>query len=244
MAAPSEKLAESLEVLRKLQQDQGGVAVRTSEISRVHKERLLKNGFLNEVAKGWYIVSNPNDQEGESTAWYTSYWQFCSRYLEDKYGDRYCVSAEQSISLHAGNFAVPNQMIIRAENGSNKAIELLFGTSLFIMKSPLPNVAEVEVVNGIRCLTLASSLIHCTSTMYERNAVNMRTALAQILNSSQVTRLLLNGSHSVIAGRLAGSFRNIGQDRIADEIIKTMKAADYSVKEIDPFEEKPNSFAI
>jgi len=241
MAEPSEKLAESLEVLRKIHQDQGVVAVRTSEISRVHRERLVKNGFLKEVAKAWYIVSNPSDREGESTAWYTSYWQFCSRYLEDKYGDRYCVSAEQSISLHAGNITVPNQMIIRAENGSNKAIELLFGTSLFIMKSPLPNVAEIEVVNGIRCLTLASSLIHCTSTMYKRNAVDMRTALAQIINSSEVTRLLLDGSHSVIAGRLAGAFRNIGQDRIADEIIMTMKAADYSVKEIDPFEEKPKT---
>jgi hypothetical protein len=30
------------------------------------------------------------------------------------------------------------------------------------------------------------------------------------------------GGHSTIAGRLAGAFRNIGRDRIADDIIKTM----------------------
>jgi hypothetical protein len=239
MAEPSEKLAESLEVLRNIQQNQGFAAIQTSEISRVHRERLMKNGFLNEVAKGWYIVCNPGDQKGESTAWYTSYWQFCSRYLENKYGEKYTVSAEQSIALHAENYTVPNQMIIRAENGSNKTITLLFETSLFIMKSPLPNVAEIEVVNGIRSLTLASALIHCTSTIYERSSTDMRAALAQITTSSQVTRLLLGGSHSVIAGRLAGAFRNIGQDRIADDIIKTMKAADYKIREIDPFVEKP-----
>lgn len=238
MAEPSEKLAESLEILLKLQQDQGFVAVQSNEISRIHRERLMKNGFLKEAAKGWYIITNPSDQQGETTAWYTSYWQFCSRYLQKKYGGKYTVSAEQSISLHAGDNTVPNQMIIRAHNGSNKAIPLLFETSLFIMKSPLPNVAEVEVKNGIRRLTLASALIHCSPKMYQRDATNMRTALAQITNSSEVARLLLEGSHSVVAGRLVGAFRNIGQTRIAEDIIKTMEAADYKVKEIDPFVEK------
>jgi len=239
MAEPSEKLAESLEVLRELQQDQGFIAVQTNEISRINRERLIKNGFLKEVAKGWYIVTNPSDQQGDTTAWYTSYWQFCSRYLQVKYGDEYTISAEQSISLHAGDNTVPNQMIIRAQKGSNKAIPLLLKTSLFIMKSSLPNMAEIEVKNGIRSLTLASALIHCAPTMYERNATDMRTALAQITNSSEVTRLLLEGSHSIIAGRLVGAFRNIGQDRIADDIIKTMEAADYKIRETDPFIEKP-----
>lgn len=239
MAEPSEKLAESLELLRRIQQNQGFVTVRSTEITRVHRERLVKNGFLREVAKGWYIVCNPGNSKGESTAWFTSYWQFCSRYLKEKYGNKYVVSAEQSISLHAGNFTVPNQMVIRAEDGSNMVINLLFDTSLYLMKSTLPTVAEVEEINEIRCLTLPSALIHCTSTMYKSNAVDMRTALAQVGNPSELIRLLLDGSHSVIAGRLAGAFRNIGQDRIANEIIKTMKAADFTVRETDPFMAKP-----
>ena len=45
MAAPQEKLAESLEALRVLQ-DRGVVAIRAADIKRVHRERLLKNGFL------------------------------------------------------------------------------------------------------------------------------------------------------------------------------------------------------
>ncbi len=43
----------------------------------------------------------------------------------------------------------------------------------------------------------------------------------------------------MIAGRLAGAFRNIGRDRIADEIVKTMTAAGYAVRENDPFTDKP-----
>ena len=51
MTAPHEKLAEALEVLRALQES-GIVAVRSGNLSRTHRERLLKNGFLKEVMKG------------------------------------------------------------------------------------------------------------------------------------------------------------------------------------------------
>lgn len=61
MAEPNKKLAESLEVLRQLLQGQGFVAHHTKEISQLHRERLMKNGFLKQVAKGWYFATNPSD---------------------------------------------------------------------------------------------------------------------------------------------------------------------------------------
>lgn len=103
MATPGEKLSASLQILREIQGDQNIVAIKTSEINRTHRERLTKNGFLREVAKGWYIAANPNENFGDSTSWYTLYWQFCSRYLKDKYDDEYYISAEQSILIHSGN---------------------------------------------------------------------------------------------------------------------------------------------
>jgi len=239
MAESGEKLAESLEVLREVQQAGKLTAIKTSEISRLHRERLTKNGFMKEVTKGWYISTSPGEIQGDSTSWYTSYWQFCARYLEEKYNGQYAISAEQSILLHAGNDTIPSQMVVRTPKAHNKPLELLYNTSLFIMTSPLPTIAEIEEKNGVRCLSLASALIHCTASMYVSDVTDMRAALAQIPDSSEVARLLLEGSHSVIAGRLAGAFRNIGQDRIANDIIKTMEAADFKVKEIDPFEEKP-----
>ena len=41
MASPHEKLAESLEALR-AQQDRGVVAVRSGDLTRTHRERLVK----------------------------------------------------------------------------------------------------------------------------------------------------------------------------------------------------------
>lgn len=68
--------------------------------------------------------------------------------------------------------------------------------------------------------------MHCSPTMFIRSATDIRTALTMIGNSSDILSILLDGGHSTVAGRLAGAFRNVGQDRIAEDIVKTMKAAD------------------
>ncbi len=52
MAAPHEKLAQSLAELTKLQ-GQGARVIRSSQLSRTHRERLIQSGFLAEVLNGW-----------------------------------------------------------------------------------------------------------------------------------------------------------------------------------------------
>jgi len=75
MASSNEKLAESLKVLKALQ-DGGRVAIRSSDLTRTHRERLVRVGFLKEVIRGWLISSNPADQPGDSAPWYSSFWDF------------------------------------------------------------------------------------------------------------------------------------------------------------------------
>lgn len=91
MATPGQKLAASLEAL---QQAQTGSVVRSSSLSRIHRERLIQNDFLLEVVKGWYIVVSPALNDGSSTPWFSSYWTFIAAYLNDRYGDDYCLSPE------------------------------------------------------------------------------------------------------------------------------------------------------
>ena len=74
---------------------------------------------------------------------------------------------------------------------------------------------------------------------FRRYSTDVRTAMALIKDSSDVLAVLLDGGHSTIAGRLAGAFRNAGRERIADEIVRTMEKAGYTVREADPFEDRP-----
>lgn len=237
MASPSEKLAESLEALKELQ-DRDIVAVRSADLSRTHRERLSKNGFLQEVMKGWYIPSDPEEQRGESTRWYASFWDFCAAYLEERFGKKWCLSPEQSLFLHAGNRTVPQQLLVRAPKGGNKPTNLPHNTSLFDIKLDLPEEDNREQSNKLRIYTLPASLVFTGPGLFRHNSTDARAALAMIQDASDVLAILLDGGHSKIAGRLAGAFRNIGRDKIANEIIDTMKKAGYDVREDDPFEEQ------
>lgn len=235
MAKPSEKLAESLEVLHQFQ-ERDQVAIRSGDLSRTHRERLCKNGFLQEVIKGWYIPARPDETAGESTAWYASFWQFCAAYLEHLKGKDWCLSPEQSLSLHAENWSVPKQLLVRATKARNNITKFPHGTSLFDMRSALPAGKDIVEKNGLRLFSLPAALIACAPGTFAQNPTDMRAALSIVSDASEVLDRLLEGGHSTIAGRLAGAFRNIGRDRIADNIADTMRAAGYTIREIDPFE--------
>jgi Fic family protein len=237
MATPSEKLAESLEFLHKLQET-GSIAIRASDLTRTHRERLIKNKFIREVMKGWYIPTKADELAGESTSWYASFWNFCASYLNDRFGNEWSLSAEQSILLHAGNWTVPKQLIVRTPKGNNNLIELLHDTSLFDLKLEVPDEKNIEIKNKLRIYTLPLSLIHCSPNTFIQNAIDVRAVLSAVSDSSDVLAGLLDGGHTKIAGRLAGAFRNIGREKIADDIVKTMISADYHVREVDPFNEK------
>jgi len=235
MATPSEKLALSLEVLQALMQ-QEQVAIRSADLTRLHRERLVKHGFLQEVLRGWYIPSRPGENKGDSTAWYASFWDFCANYLDYRFNNDWILTPEQSISLLVENRSSPRQLLVRSPKASNNTVALLHGSSLFDLVSVLPEQKDRIVQDGLQLFALPAALVACQPDFYTQNPTDMRAALAMIRDASEVLPLLLDGGKSVVSGRLAGAFRSIGRENIADEIVKTMKAADYNVREVNPFQ--------
>ena len=235
MVAPSEKLAQSLEQLQKLQNEKGIAVVGTADLSRTHKERLTKNGFLREVIKGWYISTRPEENEGDTTSWYISFWYFVSVYLESRFGNDWCLSPEQSLLLHSGNRTVPKQLLVRSPKAQNNVIKLLHGTSFFDLKLNIPPQNERDEIDGNQLYSMAAGLISCSPEFFINNSTDARICLSMIKNPSDLLSILLNGGHSVVAGRMAGAFRNIGNSRFADDIVNTMKSAGYDIRETDPF---------
>lgn len=238
MARPSTKLAKSLGVLSALQ-ERGLSAIRSGDLTRTHRERLLRNGFLQEVMKGWYIPARPADAAGQSTTWYASFWPFCATYLCRRKGHEWCLSAEQSIALHVGNWTVPPQLLVRSAQASNHITKLPQDTALLDVRAALPAEGDTVEVEGLRLYALPAALIACAPGSFARHPIDMRAALGMIRDASEVLGRLLEDGRSTIAGRLAGAFRNIGRDRIADEIAAAMRAAGHVVREHDPFDDQP-----
>ena len=236
MATPNEKLAESLDALKALQE--GGRRVfRSDDLSRVHRERLVANGFLQEVMKGWLISSSPSARDGDSTPWYASFWEFCARYCNERFGEEWHLSPEQSLLLHGEKTVIPDQVVVNSPKGTNNTINLLFGTSLYDLKeSEMPAAADLVVRDGLRLFSPAAALVRVPESFFARNPIETQVVLASLADASDLLRLLLNGGHSAKAGYLAGAFRQTGRPKLADEIVSTMKSAGYDVRESNPFE--------
>jgi hypothetical protein len=238
MATPSEKLAQALYELQKLQKDSDIAVIKASDLKTAHKQLLKTNGFIKEVIKGWYISTRPDEKDCDTTSWYMSFWDFASMYLNKRFGGGWCLSPDQSLLLHSGNRNIPKQLLVRSPKANNNIVELLHGTSVLDYKLDIPDTDSRADLHGLQVYSLEAGLIAVGADFFTRHNIDARTCLAMFKDASLLLAKLLAGGHSVIAGRLAGAFRNIGNYRIADAIIKTMRSAGYDVREEDPFTEK------
>jgi hypothetical protein len=127
--------------------------------------------------KGWYTPARPDELEGESTGWYASFRAFCADYLSDRFGDDWCLSPEQSLSLHIGDWTVPKQLLVRTPKGGNKPTQLLFGTSVFDVRLELPLADDIEVKNGLRVISLPAALIGCAPSYFAEHPDDLRARL-------------------------------------------------------------------
>ncbi|BCE02108.1 hypothetical protein [Marinicellulosiphila megalodicopiae] len=148
------------------------------------------------------------------------------------------MSAEQSVQLHVGDKTVPAQLLMRSPKGRNQPTLYIHNTSVLDIRTTLPNFEHCITVDRLRLYTVAASLVFCSRQYFIQQPIQMRTLLSTVPDASEILPVLLSVGYMASAARLAGGFRNIGRPLIADHNVKGMSAADYNIKEIDPFEDK------
>src|SRR5271166_1974545 len=216
MATPSEKLAKSLAALKELQKDDRRV-FQSNELSRTDRERLLEQGFLCEVIKGWLVSASPDAKATDTTPWYASFWEFCAHYCAERFGKDWHLSPEQSLLLQAEHTVIPVQVVVYSPKGTNNTVELLFGTSLYDLKQKdMPPAADLTEKDGLRLYSAAAALVRVPDAFFSRYPIEAQVTLGATKDPSEVLSRLLEGGHSVVAGRLAGAFRRVGRADAAD----------------------------
>lgn len=232
---PQEKLATSLARLEKLQRS-GRRVFRSRELGRIHRERLVRQGFLREIMRGWLLSASPDADAGDTAPWYASFWEFCAAYCNDRFGDRWHLSPEQSLLLHGESTVIPNQLVVHTPEGTNNAVELLFGCSLYDLKQPgMPPEDDLARWRDILVFSPVAALLKVPAPFFRRHPLEAQVVLTQLDRPSDLISRLLDGGHSTIAGRLAGALRRAGRPGFADEVLDAMKSAGYDVREADPF---------
>ena len=235
MPTPQQKLAKSLESLKTLQ-DKGLHAIPGSALPRAERQVLQRTGFLQEVIRGWYIPMRPDESDAGTTPWYASMREFIASYSSERFGDQWHLNPEQSLLLRSGERSVPKQIQIWATNGTNQTVPLPHGCSLFIYKAPaLLASSPAADCGGLRLAELPEALVAASPTFFAQNPMAVQVALSSLPDASDVLRVLLAGSHSAVAGRVAGALRAAGRLAFAEEILGAMRSAGYTVNEVNPF---------
>jgi fido (protein-threonine AMPylation protein) len=235
MARPNGKLAEALRALKRLQAKHNGV-IESGDLKDAHRVILVDEGFLRQVMKGWYVCSNPRDREGDSTAWYASFWSFVSGYLRKRFGKRYCLNVDASLLLHTQSTIIPKQVTAITKESGTSVLNLPHDNSLLIYPDER-NIPRNRVeVKGLQVLPLPETLCRLSPQAFKNNSREAEIALNMIRDPGELLAVLLMGDGMVAAaGRLAGALRFVGRPEDADRIVHTMKLSKYDIRESNPF---------
>jgi hypothetical protein len=230
------RLANALSALKRFQ-DAGKVVLRASDLSRGQREILSANGFLRLVVKGWYMPSRPGDAVGDTTSWYAAMRDFIRGYCDSRFGEAWHVSPDYSVLLHAGNTSFPKQVVVHAPRAKNGLLPLPDDCSLldYQAKDFVPR-DRIERVEGLQVLTLPLALLRVPEVFFRTYPDDAQIALYRLPDASELNRELLAGGHSVVAGRLAGAFRAVGREPLANDILGAFRVAGYTVTATNPFD--------
>ncbi len=210
--------------------------LQSSEISRTDRERLLRHSYLKEIVKGWYLLTLPHVKEGESTAWYASFWKFLEVYLTSRFGNQYCLSAESSLEVHLGSNIIPDQVVVITERGGQSVLNLPHNTSLLMYadKNKLPK--QVSTVDGLIVMSLPLCLCRIKPVFFEQCPRNAEIALRLVRSGLELSRALVEGGYKSAAERLIGAYQFLNDKEKAQMILDNMKAAGFRIIPKNPFE--------
>lgn len=228
--AQHDLIADALKRAKRLAND--GI-LRSSDLPSTDRARLLRSGWLTRLVRGYYVLGTPG-REGESGVWYGhDFRSFARLYLADRFRREYCLSARDSIEVHIGEPALPAQIVVNTRKQSAK-VSLPFNSSILVIPGYLPDV--IEDIDGFRVMSLAEALCRVPSSYFEANPLKATIALRSVRDPvSSIGKVLLGKGMPVVAGRIVAAYRAIGQDKIADDIKRTMSAAGHKLVENNPF---------
>jgi hypothetical protein len=212
--------------------------LQSAALSRSDREILLDRGYLQEVFKGWYLLRKPTDKAGDSTAWYATFWDFLSVYMDERFGVDYCLSASSSIDAHTGANMIPSQVIAMTAHGGKMVLTLPHNTSILVYQDEKNLPDSVEVVNGVRVMPLALALCRMPPSFFENQPMNAEIALRAVKSVDDLARVFLEMNSPTLAGRLVGAYEFLEDKERATQLARTAQAAGMILDPVNPFTRK------
>jgi len=216
-----QKLARALTELHEVLGSERGV-VRGKQIKNPTRLLLLERGYLREILKGWYFVSDPLAEPGDTTPFYANFWEYLGTYLAERFGADYCLTAEHSLLRHAQHNVVPRQVNVMLAVNRSQVQELAFGHSVALYPGgkSFPVPADQESLMGIRCMSAPYCLVMLNPRYFKEYAREVQIVMGKVDDPSMIAALVDINAAGV--SRLVSAYRRIGHTAFADDIVKQL----------------------
>lgn len=226
-----EILGETLAIAKKASNKH---VVRSADIDRATRERLIRAGYLEEVVRGWYLLTNPAGK-GTSTLWYSCYWQFIKQYLEDRFKDDYCLSPESSLNLISGQNIISRQIIVLTKKKSNQTIDLPHSSSVLFYTDANSFPETIYKYEGINTFPLAEAICKATPNYFKEYSLNAEICMKLVPSTAELSRVLLRKNLIAAAERIAGGYKQLGDIKRSQQIVDDLVAAGRQINLVNPF---------
>lgn len=222
-------LARSLKELHDVLGADRGV-VRGPQISNGARVLLLKTGYLREILKGWYFVSDPTADAGDTTPFYANFWEYLARYLGERFRTDYCLTAEQSLLRHAQYNVIPPTVNVMLAVNQSQVQELAFGhtVALYPGKSGYPAPEHQYMLQGLRCMSVPLCLVNLPPRYFTVHAREVQIVMAQ-MNDPGTLAALVDVNRAGLA-RLLSAYRQVGRIDFVDEVLGQLNGLDIQIR--------------
>lgn len=226
MARPAkpknEKLADALRAA-KLAAD-GGHVFRKKSLNLAQTRILSESGWILEIHAGWVTLVTPSAKEGDTVPYYSNYWEFIQKYLDNRLGKDYILGPVPSLALHTDSYAIPKQLAVITNRTTHGLVSLPHDTSLMVISDPKSDLSGLTIFGGLQVHTIERALAALPASSFRIPSTELTAAIATVHNIPELSRHLLK-TNGTAAGRVIAAMKDIGRSKDAQIIESAFRNA-------------------
>ncbi|MFV5214397.1 Fic family protein [Azonexus caeni] len=226
---PRQKLARALTELHGVLGADRGV-VRGPQLTNANRVLLLETGYLREILKGWYFVSDPTAEAGDTTPFYANFWEYLARYLGERFATGYCLTAEHSLLRHARQTVIPATVNVMLASSQSQVQELAFGHTIgmFPGKSTFPTESQTQAIDGLRCMSIPLCLVSLPPRHFATHGREIQIVMTQLQDPGPLAALV-DVNRAGLA-RILSAYRQVKRDDFADAVLSQLAGLGIQLK--------------
>lgn len=201
----------------------------SSALSRGDRELLLRTRYLRRLMKGWYLLATepwPDASADDLSDLDADLFHgFLGMYLEQRLGERWCLSAASSLRFLLDQNTVPRRIVALAEYGSTTHHAFGGLTELTVYRDLERFPDETTSWAGLRVMTPESALARLKPAALEREPDLLQRSLGLVRHWSGFAAQLAREGRITAAIRLAGELDRTGRTDEAARLRRVMEEA-------------------